>query len=33
MESLFKPGKQPWFRRGQIDAGHADLGESEPKGP
>lgn len=29
MESVIQPREQPGFRAGEVDAGHADLGESE----
>lgn len=33
METVGQPGEKPGFRTGKVDAGHADLGESELAGP
>lgn len=33
VETLGQPGRKPGFGRGQIDAGHADLGKSAITGP
>lgn len=33
MKTVFQPREQPGFRAGKVDAGHADLGESERARP
>lgn len=33
MKTVGQPGQQPGFRAREVDAGHADLGESELTGP